>query len=57
MDNEHALFRNENTFGTRSASCLVCGWNVIGGSYVLDLKNEAKAPGRPFHRFYLGPMQ
>ena len=41
MDNEHALFGNENAFGTSSASCLICGLNVIARPYVLDLKSEA----------------
>ena len=53
MDNEHALFGYENAFATSSASCLICGLNVIGRPYVLDLKSEAKTTGCLLHRFHL----
>ena len=49
MDNEKVLFGHENTFGyVLGFSRLLCGRNVIGRSYVLDLKSEAKAAGATF---------
>ena len=39
--------------GLRSRSCIICGLNVIGRPYVLDLKSEAKTTGCLLHRFHL----